>query len=158
MLSLPLLPEITAAVEEGVRSAQGHEAVTDTVLDGLLDRLEADHIVSLLGAANVQQAADLLDPLAGTGLTLTLDAGSHLARSLATATLPDLADLIEAATAVSPATGLALLEAAGGEAASSSCSQSPTGRFCSSTSSRVRPPFTRRRPKDMRSGGPEAMR
>lgn len=115
MLSLPLLPQITAAIEENVRAAQSHEALTDTVLDGLLDRLEADHIVSLLGAANVKQAADLLDPLAGTGLTLTIDAGSHLVRALATATLPDLADLIEAATAVSLATGLAVLEAAGGE-------------------------------------------
>ena len=114
MLSLPLLPQITAAVEENVRAAQSHEALTDTVLDGLLDRLE-DQIVSLLGAANVHQAADLLDPLAGTGLTLTVDAGSHLARALATATLPNLADLIEAATAVSLATGLAVLEAAGGE-------------------------------------------
>ncbi len=115
MLSLPLLPQITAAVEENVRAAQCHEALADTVLDELLDRFEADHIVSLLGAANVQQAAELLDPLAGTGLTLTVDAGSHLARALATATLTDLADLIEAATAVSLATGLTVLEAAGGE-------------------------------------------
>ena len=115
MLDLPLLPQITAAVEENVRAAQSHGALTNTVLRGLLDRLEPDHIVSLLGAANVQQAADLLDPLAGTGLTLTVDAGSQLARALATATLPDLADLIEAATAVSLATGLAVLEATGGE-------------------------------------------
>jgi len=115
MLSLPLLPQITAAVEENVRAAQSHEALTDTVLGGLLDRLQADHIVSLLDEANVEQAADLFDPLAGTGLTLTVDGGGHLARALATATLPDLADLIEAATAVSLATGLAVLEAAGGE-------------------------------------------
>lgn len=87
---------------------------TSALRDQLIAALGTARLASLLASASVVDATALLTPLAGTGLELAPPAGS-LCAALEDAGLDELGTLIDAARAVSPSTGHALVDYAGGE-------------------------------------------
>lgn len=111
-------PHLLAAVEE-IRA--GRDDACSPLRDELISRLGVDRVRDLLLAApTTQAAAELLSPLALTGLDLTsaeLQESAPLAAALGTATLDELGAVISAAASVSASTGAGLVTLAGGQAA-----------------------------------------
>jgi hypothetical protein len=108
-------PRLVAAIED-IRSDRASS--TYPLRDQLLAQISVDRLNDVVHrAARVRDVVSLLAPLANTDVAIApppLDA--PLRATLSAAPLIDVGELIATATNVSAATGVALLDAAGGEA------------------------------------------
>ncbi|MGY2084851.1 hypothetical protein [Blastococcus sp. SYSU DS0539] len=107
-------PRLTAAVA-AIR--QTRDDASSPLRDALLAELGADRLTTLLANGGSRaRATALLAAISGSGLHLMPDTDSPLCAAMTEAPLEELARLLEAASAVSPTTGEALLQMAGGVA------------------------------------------